>query len=33
MTGISNEYQDQLANKSDLAYTRYNMDINGGYPQ
>lgn len=31
MTNISNEYQDQLANKSDLAYTRYNMDINGGY--
>ena len=33
MTGISNEYQDQLANKSDLAYTRYNTDINGGYQQ
>lgn len=33
MTNISNEYQDQLANKSDLAYTRYNMDINGGYQQ
>ena len=33
MTGISNEYQDQLANKSDLAYTRYNMDLNGGYQQ
>lgn len=33
MTDISNEYQDQLANKSDLAYTRYNIDINGGYPQ
>ena len=33
MTRISNEYQDQLANKSDLAYTRYNMDINGGYQQ
>lgn len=29
MTGISNEYQDQLANKSDLAYTRYGQDING----
>lgn len=33
MTNISNEYQDQLANKSDLAYTRYDMDINGGYQQ
>lgn len=33
MTNISNEYQDQLANKSDLAYTRYNTNINGGYQQ
>jgi hypothetical protein len=33
MTNISDEYQDQLANKSDLAYTRYNTDINGGYQQ
>lgn len=33
MTGISNEYQDQLANKSDLAYTRYGQDINGGIQQ
>ena len=33
MTGISNEYQDQLANKSDLAYARYGQDINGGIQQ
>ena len=33
MTNISDEYQDQLANKSDLAYVRYNTDINGGYQQ
>ena len=33
MTNISDEYQDQLANKSDLAYIRYNTDINGGYQQ
>ena len=33
MTNISDEYQDQLANKSNLAYTRYNTDINGGYQQ
>ena len=33
MTDISDEYQDQLANKSDLAYIRYNTDINGGYQQ
>ena len=33
MTNISDEYLDQLANKSDLAYTRYNTDINGGYQQ
>lgn len=33
MTDISNDYQDQLANKSDLAYTRYNQDINGGIQQ
>ena len=30
---ISDEYLDQLANKSDLAYIRYNTDINGGYQQ
>lgn len=28
-TGIANTVQDQLANKSDLAYTRYRQDING----
>lgn len=33
MTNISNEYQDQLANKSYLAYTRYGQDINGGLQQ
>lgn len=33
MTNISNEYQDQLANKSYLAYTRYGQDINGGVQQ
>ena len=33
MTDISNDYQDQLANKSDLAYTRYGQDINGGIQQ
>lgn len=33
MTDISNEYQDQLANKSYLAYTRYGQDINGGLQQ
>lgn len=33
MTNISNDYQDQLANKSDLAYIRYNQDINGGIQQ
>ena len=33
MTNISDEYQDQLANKSDLAYIRYNTDINGRYQQ
>ena len=33
MTDISNEYQDQLANKSYLAYTRYGQDINGGIQQ
>lgn len=33
MTNISDEYQDQLANKSNLAYIRYNTDINGGYQQ
>ena len=33
MTNISDEYQDQLANKSDLAYIRYNTDINSGYQQ
>lgn len=33
MTNISNEYQDQLANKSYLAYTRYGQDINGGIQQ
>lgn len=33
MTNISNEYQDQLANKSYLAYTRYGQDINGGPQQ
>ncbi len=33
MTNISNEYQDQLANKSQLAYTRYGQDINGGIQQ
>ena len=32
-TGIANTYQDQLANKSDLAYTRYVQDINGGPQQ
>ena len=33
MTDISNTYQDQLANKSYLAYTRYGQDINGGIQQ
>lgn len=33
MTDISNAYQDQLANKSYLAYTRYEQDINGGLQQ
>lgn len=33
MTNISNTYQDQLANKSYLAYTRYGQDINGGIQQ
>lgn len=33
MTNISNKYQDQLANKSYLAYTRYGQDINGGIQQ
>ena len=33
MTDISNTYQDQLANKSYLAYTRYGQDINGGLQQ
>ena len=33
MTGIDNTYQDQLANKSYLAYTRYGQDINGGPQQ
>ena len=32
-TGIANTYQDQLANKSQLAYTRYLQDINGGPQQ
>lgn len=32
-TGIANTYQDQLANKSYLAYTRYLQDINGGSQQ
>ena len=32
-TGIANTYQDQLANKSYLAYTRYLQDINGGPQQ
>lgn len=32
-TGIANTYQDQLANKSYLAYTRYGQDINGGPQQ
>lgn len=32
-TGIANTYQDQLANKSYLAYTRYGQDINGGLQQ
>ena len=32
-TRIANTYQDQLANKSDLAYTRYVQDINGGPQQ
>ena len=32
-TGIANTYQDQLANKSYLAYTRYGQDINGGIQQ
>lgn len=32
-TGIANTYQDQLANKSQLAYTRYLQDINGGSQQ
>lgn len=32
-TGIANKYQDQLANKSQLAYTRYLQDINGGPQQ
>lgn len=31
MTSISDEYQDQLANKSQLAYGRYFMNINGGF--
>lgn len=31
MTRISDEYQDQLANKSQLAYSRYFMNINGGF--
>lgn len=33
MTDISDTYQDQLANKSYLAYTRYGQDINGGLQQ
>lgn len=33
MTDISNTYQDQLANKSYLAYTRYGQDINGELQQ
>lgn len=33
MTDISDTYQDQLANKSYLAYTRYGQDINGGIQQ
>lgn len=33
MTGVDNTYQDQLANKSQLAYTRYLQDINGGPQQ
>lgn len=33
MTNISDEYQDQLANKSYLAYTRYGQNINGGIQQ
>lgn len=33
MTNIANEYQDQLANKSYLAYTRYGQDINDGIQQ
>lgn len=33
MTDVSNTYQDQLANKSYLAYTRYGQDINGGIQQ
>lgn len=33
MTGVDNTYQDQLANKSQLAYTRYLQDINGGLQQ
>ena len=32
-TRIANTYQDQLANKSQLAYTRYLQDINGGPQQ
>ena len=32
-TGIANTYQDQLANKSQLAYTRYLQDINGSPQQ
>lgn len=32
-TGIANTYQDQLANKSYLAYTRYLQDINGSPQQ
>lgn len=32
-TGIANTYQDQLANKSQLAYTRYLQDINSGPQQ
>ena len=33
MTNISDEYQDQLANKLYLAYTRYGQDINGSIQQ
>ena len=32
-TGIANTYQDQIANKSQLAYTRYLQDINGSPQQ